>query len=34
MNQINVSWDKNKAQTNLRKHKVSFEENQYREFTL
>lgn len=28
MNKINFSWDKNKAQTNLQKHKVSFEEAQ------
>ena len=28
MNKINFSWDKNKAQTNLKKHKISFEEAQ------
>ena len=26
MNKIKFSWDKNKAQSNLKKHKVSFEE--------
>jgi len=26
MNKINFSWDKNKAQSNLKKHQVSFEE--------
>ena len=28
MNRINFSWDKSKAQTNLKKHKISFEEAQ------
>jgi len=28
MNKINFSWDKTKAQTNLKKHKISFEEAQ------
>jgi len=26
MNKINFSWDKNKAQINLKKHRISFEE--------
>jgi len=26
MNKIKFSWDKNKAQSNLKKHKISFEE--------
>lgn len=26
MNEINFTWDKNKAKTNLEKHKISFEE--------
>jgi len=28
MDKINFSWDKNKAQTNFKKHKISFEEAQ------
>ncbi|CAA6804819.1 MAG: Unknown protein [uncultured Sulfurovum sp.] len=28
MNKINFSWDTNKAQSNLKKHQVSFEEAQ------
>ena len=28
MKKINFSWDKNKAHTNLKKHKISFEEAQ------
>ncbi len=38
MNKIKFSWDRNKAQSNLKKHQVSFEEaktvfdDEYREF--
>jgi len=28
MNEINFSWDANKAQSNLKKHRISFEEAQ------
>ena len=28
MDKINFSWDENKSQTNLKKHKISFEEAQ------
>ena len=28
MNKINFSWDKTKSQTNLQKHKISFEDDE------